>query len=95
MAGILIAYVNVTDPEKYKNYAALTPAAIAHHGGEFLVRGGEVTTIEGEEENRRIVVIRFDTVDQAKTFWASPEYGRAKAEREGAAVFNAVIVEGV
>lgn len=95
MSGVLIAYINVTDPEKYKNYAALTPDAIAHHGGEFVVRGGDLTTVEGAEENRRIVVVKFDSVEKAKEFWQSPEYARAKAEREGAAEFNAVIVEGV
>lgn len=94
MAGILIAYVNVTDPEKYKNYTALTPGAIAHHGGEFVVRGGDVYTAEGAEETRRIVVVRFESVEKAKEFWNSPEYGHAKAQRVGAAEFNAVIVEG-
>jgi uncharacterized protein (DUF1330 family) len=94
MSGILIAYVNVTDPEKYKNYTALTPDAIAHHGGEFIVRGGDVHTVEGAEENRRIVVVKFDSVEKAKAFWQSPEYENARRERVGAAEFNAVIVEG-
>jgi uncharacterized protein (DUF1330 family) len=94
MAGILIAYVNVTDPEKYKNYTALTPGAIAHHGGEFVVRGGDVYTAEGDDENRRVVVVRFESVEKAKEFWNSPEYSNAKKERQGAAIFNAIIVEG-
>ncbi len=95
MSGVLIAYVKVTDPEQYKNYAALTPGAIAHHGGEFVVRGGAVETVEGAEEDRRIVVVRFESVDKAKEFWTSPEYANARKERVGAAEFDAVIVEGV
>ena len=33
MAGYLIARVNVTDPEKYKDYIAVTPGLIAKYGG--------------------------------------------------------------
>ncbi len=95
MPGYLIAYVDVSDPEKYKNYTALTPAAVGAHGGEFVVRGGELATVEGPAESRRCVVIRFPSVEAAQAFWTSPEYTRAKQERAGAATMHAMIVEGV
>ena len=47
------------------------------------------------EEERRIVVVRFESVEKAKEFWNSPEYANARKERVGAAEFDAVIVEGV
>lgn len=94
MPAYIIARVEVTDPEKYKGYAALTPGAIAAHGGRFVARGSEVTTLEGEDETRRVVVIEFADVATAKKFWNSPEYGEAKAKRENAAVMQAIIVEG-
>ncbi|MBT6314437.1 MAG: DUF1330 domain-containing protein, partial [Alphaproteobacteria bacterium] len=37
MTAYVIARVNVTNPEKYKGYQALTPDAIAKNGGKFLV----------------------------------------------------------
>jgi uncharacterized protein (DUF1330 family) len=40
MPAYLIARVNVTDPDKYENYKALAPAAIAQYGGKYLARGG-------------------------------------------------------
>ncbi len=94
MAGIFIAFVNVTDPEKYKNYAALTPAAVAAYDGEWLVRGGATETMEGPEETRRAVVIRFPSVERAREFWTSQEYQAAKIERAGAAEMHAIIAEG-
>ncbi len=94
MAGYLIGRVEVTKPEKYKNYTALTPRAVAAYDGEFIVRGGASMTLEGEEEKRRLIVIRFPSVEQANNFWNSPEYQRAKIERAGAADMQAVIVEG-
>lgn len=95
MPGYLIAFVDVTDPEKYKNYTALTPAAVGAHGGEFVVRGGGLSSVEGPAENRRCVVIRFPSVEAAHAFWNSPEYARAKKERAGAATMQAMVVEGV
>jgi len=94
MAGYIIAHVNVTNPEKYKNYTALTPGAVTAFDGEFTVRGGDTITVEGPAETRRVVVIRFPSVDRAKEFWASTEYQTAKIERSGAAEMTAVIVEG-
>lgn len=95
MPGYFIAFVDVTDPEKYKNYTALTPAAIDAHGGAFVVRGGTCAAVEGPEESRRVVVIKFPSVEAAHAFWESPEYARAKQERVGAATMHAMIVEGV
>ena len=94
MAGIFVAFVNVTDPEKYKNYTALTPAAVAAYDGEWLVRGGETETVEGPEETRRVVVIRFPSVERAREFWTSQEYRTAKIERAGAAEMQAILAEG-
>lgn len=95
MTAYIIARVNVTDAEKYKGYQALTPNAIATNGGKFLARGGEVTTLEGNAETRRVVVLEFETTDAAKAFYDSPEYREARAARENAADFEMFVVEGV
>lgn len=94
MAAYIVARVAVTDAAKIKEYQALTPAAIEKHGGKFIARGGDVVTLEGDEETRRVVVIEFPDMAAAKTFWASPEYAKAKAARVGAADFQAFIVDG-
>lgn len=94
MAGYFIAHVSISDPDKYKNYTALTPAAVSLYDGEFIVRGGPSETIEGPEETRRIVVVKFPSVDRAREFYNSPEYTAARKEREGAAIMHATLVEG-
>jgi len=95
MPAYLIARVNVTNPEKYKNYTALSPAAIAAFGGKFLARGGETETLEGDEENNRMVVVEFENMDKARQFYHSDQYSAARAEREGAAEGQFIIVEGI
>lgn len=95
MSAYLIARVNVTDPEKYKNYVALSPAAIATFGGRFLARGGETVTLEGPEETNRMVVVEFESLEKAQAFYDSDLYTAAKAERLGAAEGQFIIVDGI
>jgi uncharacterized protein (DUF1330 family) len=95
MAAYLIARVNVTNAEKYENYKALAPAAIAKYGGKYLARGGAMETLEGDSEDRRVVILEFPDMDTARAFYSSPEYAAAKAERAGAADGQFLIVEGL
>jgi len=92
--GYLIARVNITDPVRYARYMEATPAAIAKHGGRFFVRGGEKVTLEGPVESRRLVVIEFPSLAQARAFYHSGDYARARALREGAAEGEFIAVEG-
>jgi uncharacterized protein (DUF1330 family) len=93
MTAYVIAEMEVTDPAAYKRYMALTPAAIAHHGGRFLVRGGAAEALEGAPP-KRIVVLAFDSAEAARRFYDSTEYRAARKEREGAANARLFIVEG-
>lgn len=95
MKGYLIARINVSDPQKYEKYKALAPAAIAAYGGKYLTRGGVVETLEGEEESNRIVILEFESLDMARKFYHSPEYGLAKAEKVGAAEGQYIITQGL
>ena len=95
MVAYIIAQVDVTDVEQYKQYTALTPAIIADHGGRFIVRGGRTVALEGEDDSRRVVVIEFPSLEQAEDFYKSPAYQKAKAMRAGAADARFIAVEGV
>ena len=94
MAAYIVARVEVTDPIQYQEYTKATPAAIARFGGKFIIRGGELVTLEGPPETRRLVVIEFPSLEQAKAFYASDEYGKAKALRAGAAIGQFLAVQG-
>ena len=94
MAAYVITRVNVTDPDQYEKYKALSPAAVAESGGRFIVRGGESVTLEGPEETRRLVVLEFPDMDSATAFYDSEKYRHARSVRAGAAEFEMVVVEG-
>ena len=93
--GYLIVEVKVTEQDAYARYKTLAAAAIAQYGGRYLVRGGAVEVLEGPwQPPERLVIVEFDSVEQARTFYDSPEYRAARFEREGAADMNMLVVEG-
>ena len=56
MTAYLLIRVAVTDWDRYREYMALTPAALAKYQGRFIARGGESVTLEGPQETRRLVI---------------------------------------
>ena len=95
MAAYIIAMVDVHDTEKYKNYMALASQACQEHAGTYLVRGGDKEVLEGDFPGDRVVILSFESFDQARAFYHSATYQAGKKAREGAADFNMMIVEGV
>jgi uncharacterized protein (DUF1330 family) len=94
MPAYIIALVNVTNAEKYQEYAKRAGAANAKYQSRFLVRGGKKHGLEGDIPFERIVVTEFADVETAKKFYHSPEYQEARAHRLGAADFHMIVVEG-
>ncbi len=94
-SAYIIANVTVTNPQQYEEYKLWSSAAMQAHGAEACVRGGTVELLEGDWLPDRLVLLKFPTVEAARRFNASAEYGRARAARQGAAVMRMVLVEGV
>jgi len=94
MPAYIVVDCEVTDPARYESYKKLAQAAIAKHGGRYIVRGGETRVLEGEWQPRRIIVVEFPSADAILRFYDSPEYRAARAERQGAARMNMISVAG-
>ena len=95
MAAYVIVQVDVKDPVRYDDYKKMVPASLEKYGGRFLVRGGKTHTMEGAWAPKRFVILEFPSADQAKAWWASPEYAEAKALRHATAESQLIIAEGV
>ena len=59
------------------------------------MRGGRVEVLEGDWSPERIVILKFPSVEAARRFNDSPEYGKARAARQGAAIMRMIVVEGL
>lgn len=93
MKGYWIARVDVSDPERYKDYVAANAAAFQKYGGKFLVRGGDFVSKRGTPRARN-VVIEFDTYEQAVACFNSPEYQSAFAIHQQCADSDVIIIKG-
>jgi uncharacterized protein (DUF1330 family) len=91
--GYWIGSIDVTDPERYKDYVAANAAAFHKYGARFIVRGGRFQVPEGTVHARN-VVLEFKDYETAVACYHSPEYAAAKALREGCAEANLIIIEG-
>jgi uncharacterized protein (DUF1330 family) len=85
----------VTDPAGFDEYRQRVPATLAAHGGRFLVRGGAHEVVEGSWRPRRLVVLEFPSLAQARRWYDSEEYREPKAMRFRTSKANIVFVEGV
>ena len=94
-SAYILADVTVTNPQQYEEYKKWSTAAMQAHGAEVCVRGGQVEVLEGDWAPTRLVMLKFPNVAAAKAFDASPEYGRARQARQGAAIMRMIVVEGV
>lgn len=95
MPAYIIARVEVTDWDKYGQYLKVTPGVIEQYGGRFIARGGEMVTLEGPEETKRLVLLEFPSMERAKAWYHSEEYQNAKKIRAGAATASFIAIDGV
>jgi uncharacterized protein (DUF1330 family) len=95
MPAYVIVDIDVTDPERYEQYKAATPATIEAADGRFLVRGGQITVLEGAWQPSRLVVLEFENLAAAERWYESDAYQTAKRLRDGGARMRMVAVQGV
>jgi uncharacterized protein (DUF1330 family) len=94
MAAYLMGEIEVTDPAAYEDYRRQVLAVVTKYGGRFIVRGGKVETLEGGWSPKRVVALEFPSMDQARSFYRSPEYAPLIALRQKASRGKLILVEG-
>lgn len=92
--GYIIARVTVHDPDAYALYARGAAVAQAKHGARVLARGGRCEALEGAARPRN-VVLEFDSYEQARAYYDSPEYQAAREHRLGKGEGEILLLEGV
>jgi uncharacterized protein (DUF1330 family) len=81
----LIAEVKITDDTWVPSYAASVHDLVHKHGGKYLARSGNVTTLEGRPHDTSLIaLLEFPSADAAKAFAGDPAYAPfAAARRRG------------
>jgi uncharacterized protein (DUF1330 family) len=94
MPAYVIAMMSIHDAETYRKYTDRTPAIVKKHGGKFLTRGEDVTTLEGETYQDRIVILEFPSKQHVEAWFADPDYEAAMVFRRAASSMRMLLQEG-
>ncbi|MBA8879162.1 DUF1330 domain-containing protein [Phyllobacterium myrsinacearum] len=90
-----IAEFEVTDREALKPYTQQVESTFAPFSGRYIVRGGSMDALEGDTPKSRLVIIVFDSLEQARAWYSSPQYASIRPIRQHSGHTNAYIVEGL
>ena len=55
----VVAAETINDEAGFAQYRSAVPPTVSAFGGKFIVRGGNVTNLEGEWPHPRLVIIEF------------------------------------
>ena len=98
----IISDITVSNDEAYQRYRKKVKAVIESFGGTYVVRAGAkfvtdnptsaLLNASGGWNPDRIVVLHFDTVEQATECFDSPEYKAVFALRDGGASGRSLVV---
>ena len=92
MPAYVIGEAHVFNPDAMKGYGALVLASVETYGGRYLARGSRPEVLEGGPAHN-ILVIEFESAAVARQWYASPEYQKAKALRQGNSNLRLLLVE--
>ena len=92
--GYIYVEMTIKDPDRFKQYTALSAPAVEAAGGRYIVAGTRPEALEGSFDAHRVVVVEFPTAAQARAFYNSPAYRAARQKRAGAAEFKMLLMEG-
>ena len=99
MAAYAILYTTeVTDEARHAEFRSQVTALLEAKGGKFLMRGNVAEASDGDTTaHRRIAVMEFPTVEQARAWigpQSEPEYVALRELRDGASNSISFVVEG-
>jgi len=92
----LVADIDVSDAKTYDQYSEAAQKTFAGYGEvTYMVRGGEVTPLEGNWKPKRFFIIRFEDREKAMAWYNSSGYRAAMKIREASSTSELFMVEGV
>ncbi len=93
MAAYIIFDVEEIDPGD--EYVKLAGESMAPFQSKAIVHGGMVEVLEGDWKPERVVVVEFESMEQARQWYKSPAYAKAVDVLTRALYSNVILIEGV
>lgn len=94
MTAYVIADIKVIDDSWVPDYAANVLDIVHKHGGRYLARSTNITTIEGEGlDTTLIALLQFPSVDAARAFANDPEYAPHRKARQHGSISRLHVID--
>ena len=94
MTVYVIADVKVTDESWIPDYAAHVHDIVHTHGGKYLSRSGNITTVEGEGlDTTFIALIEFPSMEAVQAFASDPAYAKYLQARQAGSVSRLHVID--
>ncbi|MEM7093657.1 MAG: DUF1330 domain-containing protein [Actinomycetota bacterium] len=93
MPAYVVSMMTIHDPDVYRQYTDRTPPIVKKYGGKFLTRGEEITCVEGQEYDGRLVILEFPSKADVKAWFADPDYEEAMAFRHASSTMNYLLLQ--
>jgi uncharacterized protein (DUF1330 family) len=94
-AYLIVDIANIHDERVYARYREHVSPGLEAAGGRYLARGGATEVLEGAWRPGRLVLVRFDSAEAARRWWASSDYADLRQMRQDSTATNMVLVEGL
>jgi uncharacterized protein (DUF1330 family) len=91
----IVVELNVEDHEGFAEYAEKATVTVSQYGGSFIVLAADAQAIEGAEPDGFVTILKFDSVEDAQDWLASPEYSAVKGIRHSTSRTRQYLVPGV
>lgn len=85
MTAYVIGLSEVHDLNGMNQYRQGVPATLAQYGGRLAIRTVVTAVLEGDTQPDSVVVFEFDSEDDARRWYASPEYSAVRKHRRRSA----------
>jgi uncharacterized protein (DUF1330 family) len=92
-AYFLAEIITIHDPEHYQAYVAYAGPIIQQYGGEYLFRSEHLTPVSGEWHPKKLILIRFESLEKLHACFHSQAYRAIAHLREHSTTSRAVIIE--
>jgi len=94
MSVYMIIEIEVKNAKRYAEYVEKVPEVIVKYGGRYLARGGQIIPLAGNWNPERIILIKFETIEQLRKCFSSKEYREIAPLRGQSAIGRSIVVDG-
>ena len=94
MSYYFVANINIRDDQEYQKYLDDVDEVFAKFRGTYLAVDDLPEILEGEWENERAVLIRFDSKEDFNNWYYSDEYQNILKHRLNASRCNTILIKG-